>query len=90
MEIGEEFPVTPDEIVVDGRALQLLSPTDCVKDRLAGYIHWKSRANFEQAVLVGRRQSERIRLNQIRSWREAEGALEAFEEFLRALGATEI
>lgn len=90
VEIGEEFPVTPDEIIVNGRALQLLSPTDCVKDRLAGYIHWKSRANFEQAVLVGRRQSERIRLNQIRSWCEAEGALEAFEEFLRALGATEI
>ena len=85
VEIGEEFPVTPDEIMIGGRALQLLSPTDCVKDQLAGYIHWKSRANFEQAVLVCQRQSERIRFDEIQKWCVAEGAPGAFEELCQAL-----
>lgn len=85
VEIGEEFPVIPDEIMIGGRALQLLSPTDCVKDRLAGYIHWKSRANFDQAVLVCRRQSERIHFDRIQKWCEAEGAPGVFDELREAL-----
>ncbi|MBK1828493.1 hypothetical protein [Haloferula rosea] len=85
VEIGEEFPVVPDELEVHGRALQLLSPTDCVKDRLAGYIHWKSRANFDQAVLVCRRQSQRVQFEIIRRWCQAEGAIAVYEELRQAL-----
>ena len=85
VEIGEEFPVVPDEIEVMGRKLWLLSPTDSVKDRLAGYIHWNSRANFEQAVLICRRQSVRVDMEQVRRWCEREGGLEAFEELVRNL-----
>ena len=85
VEIGEEFPVVPDEIEVMGRRLRLLSPTDSVKDRLAGYIHWNSRANFEQAVLICRRQSVRVDMEQVRRWCEREGGLEAFEELVRNL-----
>jgi hypothetical protein len=85
VEIGEEFPVVPDEIEIMGRRLRLLSPTDSVKDRLAGYIHWNSRANFEQAVLIGRRQSVRVDMEQVRRWCEREGGLEAFEELVRNL-----
>src|ERR1035437_9689072 len=62
VEIGEAYPVIPDEIEVEGRRLRLLSPTDCVKDRLAGYIHWGSRANFDQAVLICLRQRDRVDL----------------------------
>ncbi len=85
VEIGEEFPITPDEIEVEGRKLKLLSPTDCVKDRLAGYIHWRSRANFEQAVLVCRRQWGRIDLGHIRDWCSKEGGMPAFLELQEAL-----
>ena len=70
VEIGDEFPITPDELEVEGRTLRLLSPTDSVKDRLAGYIHWQSRANFDQAVLICRRQADRIDLKAVRSWCE--------------------
>ena len=85
VEIGEEFPVVPDEIEIMGRRLRLLSPTDSEKDRLAGYIHWNSRANFEQAVLICRRQSVRVDMEQVRRWCEREGGLEAFEELVRNL-----
>ena len=89
VEIGEQFPVVPDEIEVEGRTLRLLSPTDSVKDRLAGYIHWKSRANFDQALLICGRQQGRVDLESVRAWCEAEGGLAAFEELSRQLSEAE-
>lgn len=85
VEIGEHFPVIPEEIEVEGRTLRLLSPTDSVKDRLAGYIHWKSRANFEQAVLICRRQPGRVDLNAVRKWCSGEGGDTAYEELMQRL-----
>jgi hypothetical protein len=89
VEIGEQFPVVPDEIEVEGRTLRLLSPTDSVKDRLAGYIHWKSRANFDQALLICRRQQGRVDLQSVRAWCEAEAGLAAFEELSSKLSEAE-
>ncbi len=80
VEIGEEFPVIPAEIEVEGRTLRLLSPTDSVKDRMAGYIHWQSRANFDQAVLICRRQRSAVDLDAVRRWCAGEGGLKAFVE----------
>jgi hypothetical protein len=80
VEIGEQFPVVPDEIEVEGRTLRLLSPTDSVKDRLAGYIHWKSRANFDQALLICRRQKGRVDLKAVGEWCAIEGDPAVFEE----------
>jgi hypothetical protein len=85
VEIGEQFPVVPAEIEVDERVLRLLSPTDSVKDRLAGYIHWKSRANFDQAVLICRRQEKRVDLDDVRRWCAEEGGETAFEELVANL-----
>jgi hypothetical protein len=85
VEIGDEFPIEPAVIQLQGRSLKLLSPTDCVKDRLASYIHWKSRDCFDQAVLVCRRQKAAVDLPAVRRWCEAEGREEAFEELERHL-----
>jgi hypothetical protein len=89
VEIGEECPVVPDEIEVAGKKLQLLSPTDCVKDRLAGYIHWKSRANFEQALLVCRKQARRVDLKAVERWCKREGGLAEYVELQRLLSGPE-
>jgi hypothetical protein len=85
VEIGEEYPVTPAEIELEGRKLRLLSPTDSVKDRLAGYIHWKSRANFDQALLICQRQSGRVDLNAVRDWCAGERGLHAYEDLIDKL-----
>ncbi|MFC7339313.1 hypothetical protein ACFQY0_19125 [Haloferula chungangensis] len=85
VEIGEEFPVVPADIEVEGRTLRLLSPTDSVKDRLAGYIHWKARANFDQAVLICRCQKSEVDLDAVRRWCEGEGGAEAFRELMERL-----
>lgn len=89
VELGEEHPVYPAEIPVEGRILRLLSPTDCVKDRLAAYIHWNLRDNFRQAVLVARRQKERIDFQNLAAWCEREGGAEAYAKLLDELSKTE-
>lgn len=90
MEIGDECPVTPDEIEVEGRRICLLSPTDSVKDRLAGYIHWAARANFDQAVLICRRQRERVDLAEVKRWCANEGGEDAYAELVRSLDDDEV
>ena len=85
VEIGEEFPIEPDKLEHLGRTIRLLSPTDCVKDRLAGYMHWGSRANFEQAVLVCRTQRHRVDLKKVKGWCLTEGGEAAFSEFMESL-----
>ncbi len=59
--------------------LRLLSPTDCVKDRLSAWFHWEDRQALEQALLVAR--AQRIDVAEIRRWAKAEGRFEAFEVF---------
>lgn len=88
VELGEEYPVTPDEILVEGRVLKILSPTDCVKDRLASYIHWKSRPCLDQAVMVCKRQLDRIDMAAISKWCEGEGSPAAFIDLQRNLEST--
>ena len=53
---------------------------DCVKDRLAAYIHWGVRDCFDQAVLVCQRQAMRVNLENLQQWCQAEGGADAFEE----------
>jgi len=64
-------------------SLRLLSPTDCVKDRLAAFFHWNDRQALEQASLVG--QAQPVDLETIRSWSVAEGNEEKFRVFEQRL-----
>ena len=63
--------------------LRLLSPTDCVKDRLAAYYHWKDRQSLEQALLVARRRS--IDLKEIQRWSGQEGMAAEYSKIARLL-----
>ena len=65
VELGEQYPVIPAEIRVEGRVLKLLSPTDCVKDRMASYIDWKSKDSFNQALLICRTQVDNINMQEL-------------------------
>ena len=85
VEIGGEFPIVPDEIEVEGRRLRILSPSDCVKDRIVGYVHQGSRTYFDQAVLVCIHQPARVDLGQIEHWCEGNGSMGAFKELKRCL-----
>lgn len=81
LEIGDDFNVVPEEVTVDGKKIKILSPTDCVKDRLATYIHFKDRTGLEQAVLVAKKHM--VNHYSIRQWCEKENALDQYFEFER-------
>jgi hypothetical protein len=62
--------------------LRLLSPSDCVKDRLAAFFHWSDQQALRQAVMVARMQP--IDFDEVRRWSTAEGMASKFEQFLAA------
>lgn len=41
---------------VNGIIIKILSPADCVKDRLVSYIYFKAPEGLDQAVLVAEKQ----------------------------------
>jgi hypothetical protein len=81
--VGDEPAGKPYEIVFNTGTVTLLSPTDCVKDRLAGYFHWNDQQCLEQAVLVACNQS--IDMSEIRRWSKNEEASDKFENFEASL-----
>ncbi|MEO0019277.1 MAG: hypothetical protein ABIK47_01370 [candidate division WOR-3 bacterium] len=81
--IGGEPIRQPQRIITGGYQLTLLSPTDCVKDRLAHFFFFNDRQGLEQAILVATNQKVNIR--EVRRWAEAEGMAERYREFYRAL-----
>jgi len=58
--------------------LRILSPTDCVKDRLAGYYFWKDLQCLEQAILVAA--DNDVDVEEIERWSKHEGMLEEFSK----------
>lgn len=61
-------------------SLQLLSPTDCVKDRLASFFHWNDAQALEQALMVAEDHS--IDLNDLKRWAITEGFESKLEDVL--------
>ena len=83
LEIGYDNQIIPDQIDYKGVKIKILSPTDCVKDRLSSYIHFKARECLDQAILVGKKHP--INLEAVREWCKGEGAESAFEDFIQKL-----
>ena len=75
--IGDEPVAQIIEIEMPTGTLRVISPTDCVKDRLAAYYHWGDRQSLEQALLVS--EESDVDLHEIRRWSEKEGMLGEFE-----------
>ncbi len=77
--IGGDTKITPAVVKVDGTNIKLYSPTDCIRDRLASYIHFKALECLDQAVLVARKHPyDRAK---VQRWCANEGAPQAFKEF---------
>ena len=59
--------------------LKLLTPTDCIKDRLAGYYHWNDEQNLEQAIWVA--SENKFDMIAVEQWSKQEGEIEKFQIF---------
>lgn len=82
--IGNEVPIKAEgEYVATTGTIRLLSPTQCVMDRLAWFYHYKDRQCFDQAISVAK--IHNVNLTKIKKWSKNEGALEQFEFFKNRL-----
>lgn len=86
-----EFPAPPiaigSEPVRDYQLLKtkfgrirILTPTDCVRDRLAAYFFWDDMQSLEQALMVAKRQN--VSIAAIKRWAEREGCGKKMRKFL--------
>lgn len=81
--IGDEPMKAEGEITSGKFKLKLLSPTQCVMDRLAAFYHWKDRQSLEQAVLVA--ENHPVKLAKIKKWSEKEGMIDRYGIFIQHL-----
>ncbi|HNM37262.1 MAG TPA: hypothetical protein PKI33_09370, partial [Anaerolineales bacterium] len=63
--------------------LRVLSPTDCVKDRLCAFYFWNDLQGLEQATLVTK--SQKVDLKEIKRWSKVEGKVKEFKAFTENL-----
>lgn len=81
--VGNEAVRKFDILKTESGILQLLSPTDCVKDRLASFFYWKDNQSLDQAILVAKERS--IDLENLKKWAKAEGFTDKLNQFLGML-----
>jgi hypothetical protein len=81
--VGKEPVKQIDSLELPTGVLKIISPTDCVKDRLAAYYHWKDLQSLEQAAMVAT--SKPIDLEEIERWSVNEGMLGKFKEIASKL-----
>ncbi len=75
--VGDEPVKQIQEIKFSTGSLRVISPTDCVKDRLAAYYHWGDRQSLRQAVLVAK--DNQVDIEEIERWSEKEGKKVEFQ-----------
>ena len=81
--IGEEPVREIDERRESTGILRLLSPTECVKDRLASYFYFHDEQCLQQAILVT--QENRIDLDEVERWSRNESQDDKFRHFKKLL-----
>ena len=68
-----------EELTTKYGVLKLLTPTDCIKDRLAAYYHWDDEQSLTQAIWVA--QKNDINLDELKKWSKNEGSLDKYSNF---------
>ncbi len=83
--VGEEPVRQIDEHRESTGILRLLSPTECVKDRLASYFYFHDEQCLEQAALVA--QENRVDLDEVGRWSRNEDQDDKFRQFIKLIEA---
>ena len=85
LSVGEEPVKDISEFTLSTGTLKILSPTDCVKDRLCAFYFWNDLQGLEQAVLVA--QNNPVDVKEIKRWSKVEGKEKEFSVFAKKLSA---
>ena len=81
--VGREPVREIEEMKFPTGNLVLLSPTDCVKDRLAAFYHWNDPQCLEQALLVSA--AKKVDLREVLRWSAAENKSAEFQSIRKRL-----
>ena len=81
--VGEEPVKQINEYSLASGILRIISPTDCVKDRLLAFFHWNDRQSLSQALLIA--QSNKIGSLEIERWAIVEDNQDKYIHFTRLL-----
>jgi hypothetical protein len=81
--IGDEPVKEVERIRTEDGTILLLTPTDCVKDRLAAFYHWNDPQALEQALMVAKEQ--KVNMQEVKRWSVKEGYEEKFKVFMKRL-----
>ena len=84
LSVGEEPVKEINEFELATGTLRVVSPTDCVKDRLCAFYFWNDQQGLAQAVLVT--ESQNVDLKEIKRWSRAEGKEQEYDAFRKKLG----
>ena len=79
LSVGDEPVKEVSEFELATGTLRVVSPTDCVKDRLCAFYFWNDQQGLAQAVLVA--ESQKVDLKEIKRWSKAEGKEKEYEFF---------
>jgi hypothetical protein len=79
LSIGDAPVSNTATLVVGNSTLNILTPTQCVMDRLAAYYYWDDEQALDQALLVANRHE--VDLDSIREWSENEDKVKEFRQF---------
>jgi len=60
-----------------------LTPTDCVKDRLAAYYHWDDEQSLTQAIWVA--QKNEVNFQELKKWSKNESSIDKYNNFIKGL-----
>jgi hypothetical protein len=87
--VGNEAPRSIVENVLETKLgkmpVKMLSPTDCVKDRLCGYFYWNDLQCLEQAMMVAVARGKDVDIKELKRWARQEGMMERFSAFEKRL-----
>ena len=87
LSVGKEPVKRVDEHRLSTGLLRIISPSDCVKDRLAGYYYWGDLQCLEQALMVAG--TNQVDLQEIERWSKVEGKSREFNLFRNRTGVIE-
>jgi hypothetical protein len=91
--VGGEYVRETTTLERGERRLRILTPTDCVRDRLAHFFHWNDYTALKAAVGVARTHREHIHFDRLEAWAESESGLgradhrTKFKRFLQDVSA---
>lgn len=86
LSVGKEPVKDISEIELTTGLLRVLSPTDCVKDRLCAFYFWGDQQALAQAILVA--ESQEVDLGEVKRWSKVEGKEGEYRIFKRSLSKT--